>query len=224
MYSGAPVGDAGRATTVHATTGTAKERGWCYLCSNRVVDSMQSTWTVARISSPGLAEALAAGPRAAAAGFLPLGRRVDGSYYGWSFSRSAMADAAGADIIPDRVEPFSRGRVRLRAAGPGGTRYAAREGPGSDGQFLSRTDNAPQTATPVQWNWISNREAVFFLCIRGTGAMPGSSITRMPFPAIRTGHSARPEPAVCLQPERFPHAVVPGGKHSRLTRLPGTNV
>jgi len=76
-------------------------------------------------------------------GFLRLGQRVDGSYYGWNFSRAALADAAGADIIPDRVEPSTRGSMRLRAAEPGGIRYVTREALGVDDQFLSYTDDAP---------------------------------------------------------------------------------
>lgn len=89
--------------------------------------------------------------------------------------------SAPADIIPGRVGPSSRGMMRLRAAEPGGIRYASGEDPGSVDPFLSCTDTAPpQTATRVRWNRISNREAAFFLCVLWTGAMPGSSFTRMP--------------------------------------------
>ncbi len=76
-------------------------------------------------------------------GFLRLGQFVDGSYYGWSFSRAGVADAAGADLIPDQLEPSTRGSMRLRAPEAGGIRYVTREALGVDDQFLSYTDSAP---------------------------------------------------------------------------------
>jgi len=76
-------------------------------------------------------------------GFLRLGQRVDGSYYGWNFSGSGIADAAMADIIPDQLEPVARGRMRLRAPEPGGVHYVSREALGVDDQFLSYSDTAP---------------------------------------------------------------------------------
>ena len=74
-------------------------------------------------------------------GFLRLGRRVDGSYYGWNFSRAGMATSADADIIPVAVEPSTRGRMRLQAEG--GIHYLSREALGVDNQFLSYADAAP---------------------------------------------------------------------------------
>ena len=54
-------------------------------------------------------------------GFLRVGQRVDGSYYGWNFSCACMAGAGKSDIIPESMEPSTRGRLRLRA--PGGIRW-----------------------------------------------------------------------------------------------------
>jgi len=76
-------------------------------------------------------------------GFLRLGRRVDGSYYGWDFSRAGIADASRADIIPDRTEASARGSMRLHAADPGGIHYVSRATLGVDNQFLSYADVAP---------------------------------------------------------------------------------
>ncbi len=84
------------------------------------------------------------GLKALPSGFLRLGQKTDGSYYGWDFATGRLAPTADdADIYPESVEPGSRGNMRLRASGAGGIRFVSREELGVDNLFLIYTDTAP---------------------------------------------------------------------------------
>jgi len=73
------------------------------------------------------------------------------------------------------------GMMRLRAAEPGGIRYASGEEPGSIDPFLSCTDNTvPPDNCPGSVEQDLESGGGCFLCVLWTGAMPGSSFTRVP--------------------------------------------
>ncbi len=77
-------------------------------------------------------------------GFLRLGQKTDGSYYGWDFATAQVATSAEtADIFPEFVDPDSRGNMRVRTSGDGGIRFVSREQLGVDNMFLIYTDSAP---------------------------------------------------------------------------------
>jgi len=84
------------------------------------------------------------GLKALPSGFLRLGQKTDGSYYGWDFANGRLATTLDeADIYPESVEPGSRGNMRLRVSGAGGIRFVSREELGVDNMFLIYTDTAP---------------------------------------------------------------------------------
>jgi hypothetical protein len=84
------------------------------------------------------------GLKALPSGFLRLGQKTDGSYYGWDFATGRLATSAdGADVFPESVELGSRGNMRLRVSGDGGIRFVSREELGVDHMFLIYTDTAP---------------------------------------------------------------------------------
>ena len=84
------------------------------------------------------------GLKALPSGFLRLGEKTDGSYYGWDFSNGRLADSPDdADIFPESVERGTRRNMRIRASGDGGIRFVSREELGVDNMFLIYTDTAP---------------------------------------------------------------------------------
>ena len=84
------------------------------------------------------------GLKALPTGFLRLGQKVDGSYYGWDFSSGRLADRPDdADIFPEYVERGTRGNMGIRALGDGGIRFVSREELRVDNMFLVYTDTAP---------------------------------------------------------------------------------
>jgi len=85
-----------------------------------------------------------AGLKALPSGFLRLGRKTDGSYYGWDFAAGQLATTADeADIYPTSAEPESKGNMRIRARGAGGIRFVPSAELGVDNMFLVYTDTAP---------------------------------------------------------------------------------
>jgi hypothetical protein len=84
------------------------------------------------------------GLKALPSGFLRLGEKTDGSYYGWDFSSGRLATTVDhADIFPESLEHGSRGNIRIRSSGDGGIRFVPREELGVDNMFLIYTDTAP---------------------------------------------------------------------------------
>lgn len=78
-------------------------------------------------------------------GFLRLGLRTDGTFYGWDFSRGAIASSAeGADILPVRMGEGSRDAITIRAGGAGGILFVPRSELGVDAMFLVYSDEAPE--------------------------------------------------------------------------------
>lgn len=79
-------------------------------------------------------------------GFLRVGLRTDGTFYGWDFSRGAIASSADdADILPVRMGAQNRDSITLRAPGRGGIVFVPRSSLGVDGMFLVFSDEAPET-------------------------------------------------------------------------------
>ena len=84
------------------------------------------------------------GLKALPGGFLRLGQKTDGSYYGWDFSTGQLATTPeDADLLPEYVDPDTRGNMRIRASGDGGIRFVPREELGVDAMFLIYSDRAP---------------------------------------------------------------------------------
>ena len=84
------------------------------------------------------------GLKAFPSGFLRLGRKTDGSFYGWDFASGQLTTTADeADIYPTSAEPGSKGNMRIRASGAGGIRFVPRAELGVDNMFLVYTDTAP---------------------------------------------------------------------------------
>ena len=80
-------------------------------------------------------------------GYLNVGLKTDGSFYGWDFATGKLtSDPAEADLFPEQVDADHRGPIRLRAAGLGGIRFVPRAELGVDDQFLSYGDTAPADA------------------------------------------------------------------------------
>lgn len=77
-------------------------------------------------------------------GFLRLGLRTDGTFYGWDFSRGEIAESADeADILPVRMGEGNRDPITIRAGGDGGILFVPRSELGVDAMFLVYSDEAP---------------------------------------------------------------------------------
>ncbi|MBT8488651.1 MAG: hypothetical protein KJO65_07520, partial [Gemmatimonadetes bacterium] len=79
-------------------------------------------------------------------GFLRLGLRTDGTFYGWDFSTGDIAASAQeADIQPSRMGAGNRDPITVRAAGRGGITFVPGSELGVDAMFLVYSDEAPES-------------------------------------------------------------------------------
>jgi hypothetical protein len=78
------------------------------------------------------------------ASYLRLGKRQDGTFYGWNLAEGEIVTRAEeADLFPIRMDADSRGPLRLGTSGQGGLLFRGAEDLGVDGNFLIYANEAP---------------------------------------------------------------------------------